>query len=500
MEALRHDGLTEKIKFVGVYLRKSRSMGDMEEDLIKHKKKITEYCEQFDWSYVLYEEIGSGYDLEGRGQMQKLLRDVEGEMYDAVFVFDIDRLSRGESSEQDLIFSTLRNTNTLLVTANPFKIYNMNDETDDMMIDVFGFVGKMEYKQIRKRMTAGKKIGLRMGRWVGGQVPYGYRYNNETKGLDIHEDEARIVREMVDKYLSGISTTDIAWEFNRRRILSPRGSNWTSTAITRIFKSLIYQGHMVGNKYEGNPSKKKRSKTSKKFRVLPESEWVIVRNCHEAIIKEEEYDEIMKILGDRSKKRYKNKINTFTGLIKCGICGNNMYHKKYNDKDGIAKCECGNMGGIAELIETAIYESAIRLKDKLNEIKSDEIESQKEQQLSKQIDNLEKELDKQDLAIERIEEAFESGLYDVNKTRRKIEEREQEKWRLEKEISNLRKQITAVDQHDNKERITKVDRFISDIKQDINSEQKNKIYKEILSDVVWYRKEDDKVGVTVNFL
>src|SRR5690606_25625261 len=124
--------------------------------LIKHKTKIQEYCKELNWSYVLYEEIESGYDLESRPQMNRLLKDVESEMYDAVFVFDVDRLSRGEDGDRELIFSTLRNTNTLLVTANPFKVYNMNDETDDMMIDVFGFVGKMEYKQIQKRMRAGK--------------------------------------------------------------------------------------------------------------------------------------------------------------------------------------------------------------------------------------------------------------------------------------------------------------------------------------------------------
>lgn len=499
MQALQQPNLTDQIKFVAVYLRKSRSMGDLEEDLIKHKTKIQEYCKELNWSYVLYEEIESGYDLESRPQMNRLLKDVESEMYDAVFVFDVDRLSRGEDGDRELIFSTLRNTNTLLVTANPFKVYNMNDETDDMMIDVFGFVGKMEYKQIQKRMRAGKKIGLRMGRWVNGVAPYGYQYNHKLKKLEVNQKEAEIVREAVDNYLNGVSTTDIAWEFNRRKIPSPRGGRWTAVTITRMFKSLVYQGHIVGNKYEGNPNKKK--KTAKKFRVLPESEWVIVRNCHEPIIKEEEYKQIIKRLKSNTKRYYGNKINTFTGLVRCGNCGKTMWHKKYHkDKEGISKCPCGNMGGSIELIESAVYESAIRLKKKLNEIKADEIELQKEKQLSQQIEKLERELDKQDIAIERIEEAFEAGLYDVNKTRKKIEERQREKWRLEKEISLLRKQMTAIDKHDNKERISKIDQFIDDIKKEGNTEKKNKIYKEILSDIVWYKENPSEVMITVNFL
>lgn len=499
MVALQQTDIISNIRYVAVYLRKSRGTGDMEVDLEKHTKKIKEYCKQYNWSYVIYEEIASGSDIENRPQMQRLLKDVNEGMYDAVFAFDVDRLSRGGSSDQERIFSTLRNTDTLLVVANPFKIYNLNDETDDMMIDVFGFVGKMEYKQIRKRMMAGKKIGLRMGRWTSGIPPYGYRYNNKDKKLEVHEEEGKVVREIVEKYLNGYSTTDIAWDLNRKRIPSPRGSSWKSVTITRIFKSQVYQGHIVGNKSEGNRNKN-RSKTSKPFRYLPEDEWVIVRNCHKALISEDEYEKIMSLLNSKSKKRYKNKINTFTGLIKCGVCGKNMHHKKFDDKDGVAACECGNHGGETHLIEVSIYEAAIQLRNTLNQIKIEDVQSQKEQQLLKQIEDVEKELDKQDLAIERIEEAFEAGLYDVAKTKKKIKEREEERWKLEKELQNLKKQLTSVDTHDNKERISKIDEFIEDIKKDNNPEKKNQIYKTLISEIIWNKESTRKVDITINFL
>jgi hypothetical protein len=376
----------------------------------------------------------------------------------------------------------------------------LNDETDDMMMDVFGFVGKMEYKQIRKRMMTGKKIGLRMGKWVNASAPFGYNYNSKEKRLQINEEESKIVREAVEKYLSGYSTTDIAWDFNRRKISSPRGKGWKPLTITRIFKSLVYQGHTVGNKSEGNRNKK-RSDASKPFRYLPEEEWVIVYNTHEALIKEEEYEQIMKMLKNNAKKRYRNNINTFTGIIKCSICNNTMHHKEfYGNKDGIAACVCGNHGGTTDLIENAIYQSAIQLRDKLNQIKLEEVESQKENQILKQMESLEMELDKQDLAIEKIEEAYEAGLYDVAKTQKKTKEREQEKWRLEKEIKNLRKQLSSVDAQDNKDRISKIDKFIEDIQKDNNPEQKNQIYKSLISEILWEKKSIEKVNVTINFL
>ncbi|MBL4951125.1 recombinase family protein [Neobacillus sp. YIM B02564] len=493
-----------KIKFVAVYLRKSRGTGDMEVDLEKHYTKIKEYCKEFKWKFVVYEEIASGSDITNRPEMQKLLNDVSNDMYDAVFVFDIDRLSRGGSSDQERIFSTFRNTNTLIVSANPFKIYNLNDESDDMMIDMFGFIGKMEYKQIRKRMLTGKKIGLNMGKWTNGNPPFGYRYNRtsdpDKKGkLIVDKEEAKIVREAVDKYLNGYSTIDIAWDFNKRKIPSPGGSRWNAVTITRIFKSKIYQGHMVGNKSEGNRNKK-RSDTSKPFRPLPENEWIVIQNCHEQLITEEEYELIMKMLKDNTKKRFRNKINTFTGIIKCNICGNIMHHKTLHNKDGLAACECGNHGGTIDIIEESIYQSAIQLRDRLKQIKVEEVESQRENQLLKEIESLEKQLVKQDTALERIEEMYEEGEYDKPKYQMKKKKREEEKWRLENELKKLRKQLSSVDSQNNKERISKIDQFINDIKKDNNSEQKNRIYKSLISEILWEKKTNEKVNITINFL
>lgn len=496
---LAHKNLIKKIRYVAVYLRKSRGTGVIEIDLEKHIKKIKEYCEKFGWTYVLYEEVASGSDITHRPQIQKLLKHVNEGMYDAVFVFDIDRLSRGGSADQDRIFSALRNTNTLLVTANPFKIYNLNDESDDMIIDVFGFVGKMEYKQIRKRMTAGKKIGVQLGRWVYGDPPYGYDYDRKSKKLVINEEEAVIFREAVEKYLNGYSTVDIACDFNRRKIPSPKGDVWYATSISRLFKSPVYRGHIVGNKTEGNNTRT-RTETSKPFRKLPENEWIMCHNAHKALLTEEEYKQIMKILKSRGGKCYANEINTFTSLVKCAYCGNTMYHKNDRGQERLSKCSCGNHGGSTEVISVAIYESTIQLREKLKQIKVEEVDAQKEKQLLKQIQSLEKDYEKQNLAIEKIEEAFEAGFYDVKKAQRKTQEREQEKWRLEKEIKKLRKQLTSVNSISNKERISKIDKFIKDIKKNNNPEQKNAIYKSLISEIIWDKKDNNKVVITINFL
>ncbi|PAV30375.1 hypothetical protein CIL05_07850 [Virgibacillus profundi] len=496
----QHESDFESIKHVAAYLRKSQSMGDKDEDLLKHKSVIEEVCESRGWSYVLYEEVVTGDTIEGRPKMLELLSDVERSQYDAIFCFDIDRLGRGGGGDREKIGITLQHSDTYLITANPYKIYDLNNENDDQAYDMQSFMGRFEYKMIKKRFKAGKRIGLRLGRWVNAQAPHGYTYNRKLKQLEVDEEKRPIIRKIVEHALEGMTLADIAWELNKKHIPSPRNKKWAPITISRMLKSQVYLGHIVGNKSEGN-RKRVATSSSKPFKYLPEDKWVIVKNCHEPLITEEEYDLLMKRFSNRPKRIYNNKIHSFTGLITCGKCNKNMTMKRFgNGKLGVAKCECGNRGGDIELVEKAVIDTVEALRDNLNNIQIDDVEKQKKNMLNKKLDDLIQDCDKQDLAIERIEEAFENGLYDIQKTRKKTEERQQEKWKLEKEIRNIRKQLTSVDSFDSKERITAIDKFISDIENEDSGEIKNKIYKDILNNIVWTRDNEKRVSVKVNFL
>jgi len=487
------EGLLQSVKNVGVYLRKSRSHGDMEEDLVKHKSTIEDYCQQYNWKYVVYEEIGSGSDIENRPKMIELLKNIEEDTFDAVFVFDTDRLGRGGSGDQERIFNSLKHTETLLVTANPFKVYDMNDESDETLMDVHGFVAKMEYKQIKKRMQAGKKIGLKMGRWVFGNSPYGYRYDPQEKILEVEPQEKEIVKRIFDMFSNNYSTYEIADKLNREGVPSPKNKNWQATTISRMLKSQVYLGHIVSNKTQGNKTKSK-SNTSKPFKYNPNTEWDVIEDCHEPIISEDLFKEVGKRFKNKSRKVYGNKIHALTGLIICGFCGNRMYVKG----EYTSNCDCGNKSGKLEIVESAISETVIALKNQLESIPVDEYNKQKQDKLSEELDRLNNELSKQDEAISRIEDAFESGLYDVQKTKQKIEERNVRKEEIRKEISDKQKEIESTDD-DQSENISKIEKFLNDINSVDNEENKNYVYKGFVKNIEWYKDNANKVRVKVNY-
>ena len=73
-------------------------------------------------------------------------------------------------------------------------------------------------------------------------------------------------------------------------------TQWSAGTVRKILRNPVYLGHMVQGKEE------KISFKEKNTRELPSNRWFVVKNTHEAIIKEEMFEDVGKML----KKRRKN--------------------------------------------------------------------------------------------------------------------------------------------------------------------------------------------------
>ena len=65
-----------------------------------------------------YKEVVSGDNIQDRPEIQKLLKEVELGNIDGVLVVDIDRLARGDTTDQGIISRTFKYTNTKIITLN----------------------------------------------------------------------------------------------------------------------------------------------------------------------------------------------------------------------------------------------------------------------------------------------------------------------------------------------------------------------------------------------
>ncbi|AWI06708.1 recombinase family protein [Clostridium drakei] len=85
--------MSRNINKVAIYLRQAYS-GDGNDYLNKQQAMLVKICKEKGWKYTIYKEIASGSKIENRFQFKKLLNEIQENLYDAVIVADIYRLSR----------------------------------------------------------------------------------------------------------------------------------------------------------------------------------------------------------------------------------------------------------------------------------------------------------------------------------------------------------------------------------------------------------------------
>src|SRR5439155_3899574 len=118
---------------------------------------------------------------------------VRARAFDVVLVHDPDRLSR-KLAHQLLLVEELERAG---VRLEYFTTPREDTPEGRLLLNVKGVVAEYEREKIRERTTRGKKQKAREGHLPGGSCPYGYRSDpTQPGGLGIHDDEARVVREM----------------------------------------------------------------------------------------------------------------------------------------------------------------------------------------------------------------------------------------------------------------------------------------------------------------
>src|SRR5690606_24134551 len=118
-------------------------------------------CKQYKWNYIEYAEIGTGDSIAVRPEFKALIQDANEGLFDAVLVYDYDRLGRGSGTDQDTITDMLKDNQMIAIIANPFQVLNPLNEQDEEVMAFKGFIANRELKMITKRLQSGKKVSLK---------------------------------------------------------------------------------------------------------------------------------------------------------------------------------------------------------------------------------------------------------------------------------------------------------------------------------------------------
>lgn len=351
-----------------IYLRKSRK--DMEEEkrqaelgndydtLERHRKQLIEFAKLKNMNIIdILPEVVSGEFISERPKMQKLLRDVENGLVDAVLCMDLDRLGRGDMVDQGIIYRIFKNSETLIVT--PTEIINPVDENQELTFSIKSLIAREELKSIVKRMQRGRRQSAREGKSITRKPPYGYLRDENLK-LYPDPDTSEAVKMIFEMCAEGKGRRTVAEELDKMNIKPAEKEFWDPTMISEMIKNEVYIGKIIWGKL-------KYVKINGKYtrKKMPKENWIIHENAHEPIVSIELFERANTALHSRWRPHTistKKLINPLAGLLFCEVCGKALVMQpRPNRPDNQLRCFSNSCKGVQKGINFSLVEEKILL-------------------------------------------------------------------------------------------------------------------------------------------
>lgn len=477
-----------------MYLRKSRAddpAASIEEVLAKHREALVDLADK---KGILisdtFEEVVSGESLAARPEMLKLLKGVQAGVYDAVLCMDIDRLGRGGMADQGVILDAFRYSETLIVT--PDKTYNLSDESDEELTEFKAFMARREYKMIRKRMKRGLMQTIEAGGYIA-NAPYGYKKCriNKMPSLEIVEDEAKFIRYIFSRYLSGVGAATISEELNAMGSVPRRSAEWTRNTVRQILRNPTFAGKVAWNRVRHfRPGTHGVDKNHVKY--MPEEEWIMTDGLHPAIINWEDWQRAQEIRKTRSvpSKKTGCTMNPFAGIIVCSVCGKKMQQMGMNN--GVPYILCTTRGCQAAAKTEYIEEHLISaLHDMLEKIKIQRQESVSPEEVAAYTETLkaiDKEMEKLNARLPKLYDLLEDGVYDRETFVQRMDVLEKERAEAIAKRKNIEAEILKLRGRDMKKTGEHLENALK-LYPTLDAEGKNMLLKTIIDKIVYTKQK-----------
>lgn len=329
----------EASKKVGLWIRVSTDFQVKDDSPEHHEERARLYAKAKGWDVVEVYRLDalSGKSVMEYLQTKKMLADIRSGKITGLIFSKLARLAR--------------NTKELLEFADIFREYNADLVSLAESIDTSSPAGRLFYTmiaamaeweraEIADRVAASVPIRAKMGKPLGGQASFGFKW--QGKELVADETEAPIRRQMYEIFAQCKRKKATAAELNKRGFRTRNGSPFSDTTVGRLLRDPSAKGERRAN-YT------KSSGEGKKWELKSAEDWVIVP-CPQ-IVSPELWDECNAIL-DQQERTYTRAARRpqylLTGFVTCH-CSGKMAIKHSNE---IYTCkECKNRIPAADLDE-----------------------------------------------------------------------------------------------------------------------------------------------------
>ena len=355
--------------------------GKTESNSVSNQRKIlTDYYNAHEELHIYepIEFVDDGYTGTSfeRPQFDAMLKMVRSGEIRCIIIKDLSRLGRNylEAGNYLDMILPLYGTRFISVTDN-FDTERFKGSTGGMDVALRNLINGLYSIDLSKKVRSAMRTKNRRGDYWGGSAFYGYRIDPQNKQHLVVDENVRPIVEMIFRdCLNGMTQRQIAQKLNFLGVPSPsvykrqtgalyNGRTteekpvWIQGVIRRILTDERYTGKMVS--YTREPERV----GSKRRIAVPREDWIVVPNTHEAIISDEVFQDVQRILKSRQRGH-----NLTTGgyrkssIFVCGYCGRRL-QKRIGSADNYLCCpKASTVKGIpCELIHASAskLESAI---------------------------------------------------------------------------------------------------------------------------------------------
>lgn len=495
-----------------------RHVTDDSESIQNQKSMLIQYATEQGWEiYGIYSDDDYTGADRSRPEFNRLLEDAKHKKFDIVLCKTQSRFTR----ELELVEKYIHGYFPIWGIRFVSIVDNADTENkgNKKSRQINGLVNEWYLEDMSENIKSVLTDKRKNGYHIGAFALYGYQKDPQQKGhLLIDEEAAEVVREVFTLFSQGYGKTAIAkilneqgvpnpTEYKRQKGLryqQPESQNstlWRYYTISAMLRNEMYIGTMVQGKY-GSVSYK-----TKQNRPRPKETWYRKENTHEAIIDQELWNTVQRILEEKAKPFATGKTGIFAEKVKCAGCGYHMRSTKTKDRyylkcatHHIAKDACEGAFISVKALEDAVLSEIHRMSKEYLDIETLEKNLKLDTDIRRQQEQCEKKIEtyqkKQQTYQKGISQAYldrVSGILTEKEYLELTEEFRQGKQQSEKLMESEKKRLTELT-----ERLEKGDERGKRILKYINPEFLTKeIVEELINHIVVGKKSKETGEIPV---
>lgn len=332
---------------IGVlYLRLSKedidkiNKGDDSESIKNQHLLLTNYAIEHGIRIIdeYIDDDFSGMFDEERPQFNRLIKDAKTSKFNTIICKTQSRFTRNMEHVEKYLHNEFQELGIRFIGV--FDGVDTSVKGNKKSRQINGLVNEWYIEDLSENIRGTFKEKMKDGQSLHSFAPYGYFKDPNDKHKWIVDDyAAKVVKRIFELCIAGYGVDLISQKLTAEKIPTPSVYKknlgmkhhivrdrycsigvWSTTTIKRTLANESYLGHLIQGK-ETTVSYK-----NKKRIYVPQNEWIIVNNHHEAIIDEETFLAARKCMRQR-KKRTKDgnyQSHIFSGKVKCLSCKGTM--------------------------------------------------------------------------------------------------------------------------------------------------------------------------------